>query len=107
KLLAAINVTADDCLSGRVRVINNRIDSWRIRRRCWRRGGVRGILNKTFAVAPSIILASTGIGPLLNINFFTRVLTTVANKHPAIRPIETIAERIPQTKQPDFLFQSC
>src|SRR5882762_10517801 len=68
KLRAAINVTADDRPAGRARIINNRVDPWRIRRRCGRRcrRWVSRVLNKAFAISPTIIFATAGIRRLLN-----------------------------------------
>src|SRR5207302_7312067 len=105
KLRAAINVASYHRPAGSVRVIKNRIDARRIRRRCRRGRGESRILNEAFAIAPSVVLATTGIGRLLNINLLARVLPHITDKHPTGRSIETVAERITQAEQPDFLFQ--
>src|SRR5438045_6774740 len=94
KLRPSINITADDGAPGGVRVIKDRIDSWRIWRRCrrGRRRRVSRILNEAFAVAPSVVFAPGGIGRLLHVDLFARGLTDIANQHPASRAIETIAK---------------
>src|SRR5207244_584169 len=98
-----INVTANDSASGRAWIVKNWVDPRRIRRRCGRRRRrrVSRILNESFAISPTIIFATAGIGRLLNINLLARVLSDIADKHPTVCAVETVAVRIAQTEQPD------
>src|SRR5205814_5875642 len=102
KLRTAIDVTANYRPPRGARIIKNGIDPTPIRRGSRRRRGISRVLNETFAVAPSIILAATGIGRLLNINFFARALADVADEHAAGHSIEAVAIRISQTERPNF-----
>src|SRR4029077_14223647 len=100
KQCTAIDVAADYSPTCCAWIINDRIDSRRNRRRCWRRSRrrVSRVLNKTLAVSPSVILAAARIRQLLYVDFFPRVLAAVADKHATVRAIKAVAKWIAQSQ---------
>ena len=60
-------------------------------------------MDKTFAHAPAVVLTAAGIGLLLHVDLFPRVLPDITDQHRSRDTVEAVPKGIAQAEGPNFL----